>query len=139
MKKRNQLKRTLYIAAAATIATSNQANAFIHSNAVQCLGATDTIPSSSSSLFVGHKDNTNPPDSLSPAYMSSLSDQTSIPQQETLPLIESSEQNELSEFLGRNLSDKSRSITCDASFPLLMTLTDEQREFELMLGKALDT
>ncbi len=130
--KRNQLKRTLYIAAAASIAGKCEVNAFVNSN----------HPSSKCDSQIS-KYNCN---DFPPLQMASLSEETSTsdrsskPQQEMFPLVDSKD-SDLSEFLGRNLlGGEGRSIHCDDSdFPLLMSVTDEQREFDLKLGKALDT
>lgn len=142
MKRRNQLKRTICFAAAATIATTtHQSNAFVNTNS-QCT-STSTIPHHSTHSYKTNAaihSNIIHDTNRKALSMSALSE--NIPQQETLPLIDSAEHNELSEFLGRNLRDDGRSINCDSDdsgFPLLMSLTDEQREFELKLGKALDT
>lgn len=75
---------------------------------------------------------------ISASYSSSSSLSSHISQHDSIPSIDTD--SELSEFLGRNLSaDILGKCKVEDNLPLFMTLSDEQREFDLKIGKALDT
>lgn len=129
MKSNNtKLRRTICFAAAATLVQSSQVNAFTQPD--QCKVVNNNIfqhtPQKAS-----EKNDIN-------TSITALSDQVS--QHDALPLFKAD--SELTEFLDRKLNPGGGLFSLDNSetdLPLFKTLTDEQREFELMLGKALDT
>ena len=169
MNMNNKIRRTLCLITAASIVSPTQlaVNAFIQPSTDQCsiITSSSSSSSSSSSTSMGMSIISNNKDNGIPQHTvpTSTDDDESI-----LPMIMDAvdSDSELSEFLGRNLipgigthsgttsvtgtgtrtgtsasdTPSGKANTNEHSeFPLLMSTSDEQKEFELKLGKALDT